>query len=67
MVARFERFHTGSALHYDTAPFVSEDAWKSAFRIVTREREGISVANTGRDKPRQYFALTRSLDLHFLN
>ena len=65
MIADGKRSHPGTDRLDDAATFMPKNAWKDAFRIGTRQREGIRVADTAGDDAHQNFSLPWWLDLDF--
>jgi hypothetical protein len=63
MVAYGDRRHALADRFDDATALMAQDSRKNAFRILSRQRVGIGMADTGRNNPHQYLAGLRRLDV----
>ncbi|MCY1166999.1 hypothetical protein D9M73_69550 [compost metagenome] len=67
MVAFLERGDAGADVDHDACAFMAQDGREYAFRVGTRERVVVGVADAGGLDLDQYFAETRAVEVHGFN
>jgi hypothetical protein len=67
MIAGTYRSNAGTNFLYHGASLVSQNCREYSFRVISRERKRISVADTRCDETNKYLTCFWPIDFYFLN